>query len=76
MQFYDPGKIIDAVQELLRSNGLTPQVADGVLVQNGACMLLRGLGVFPAVDAIDAYARMEGSGSWPDADDRRAAKFA
>ena len=40
----------------------------------GASQLLRSLGVFPAVDAVDFYRRGD-STSWPEADDRNAAAF-
>jgi hypothetical protein len=39
-------------------------------------MLLRGLGVFPAVDPADAYKQMLGQGPWEDTDDRRAQEYA
>jgi hypothetical protein len=75
MQFYDPNKLITGVQELLRSHGLDPRVTDSNLAHTGACMLLRGLGAFPAIDAVDAYTHILDDGPWPDADDRRAARF-
>ena len=55
MQFYDPNKLIEDVQALLRSNGLTPDITDSLTAQIGASTLLRGLGITPAIDAEDAY---------------------
>ncbi|HEY7418046.1 MAG TPA: hypothetical protein VH593_22890 [Ktedonobacteraceae bacterium] len=72
MQFYDPNKLIEDVQALLRSDGLTADITDSLTAQIGASTLLRGLGITPAIDAEDAYARILESGPWPDADDRRA----
>jgi hypothetical protein len=71
MQVYDPNKLIAEVQDLLASRGLTPEITDTTAAQVGAGSLLRGLGVVPAIDAVDAYARTDGAGSWPEADDRR-----
>ena len=76
MQFYDPNKLITDVQELLRSHGLDTHLDDSQLAQTGACMLLRGLDVVPAIDAVDAYVRTLDNEPWPDADDRRAARMA
>jgi hypothetical protein len=72
MQFYDPNKLIEDVQELLRSAGLAADITDSLTAQIGASTLLRGLGITPAIDALDAYARILDSGPWPEADDRRA----
>jgi len=66
--------VITAVQELLRQHGLDAEIADGLTAQIGASMLLRGLGIMPAIDAVDAYKRILDVGPWPDADDRRAAR--
>jgi hypothetical protein len=74
MQFYDPNKLIEDVQALLRSDGLTANITDSLTAQIGASTLLRGLGITPAIDAEDAYKRILDSGPWPDADDRRAAR--
>jgi hypothetical protein len=76
MQFYDPNTLITEVQELLHSYGLNPQLIDSQLAQVGACMMLRGLNAFPAIDPVDAYMSMLGKEPWPDADDRRAARMA
>jgi hypothetical protein len=71
MQFYDPNQLIEDVQAILRSRGLPADITDSLTAQTGASTLLRGLGVTPALDAIDAYNRILDSGSWPDADDQR-----
>ncbi|MGH3067269.1 MAG: hypothetical protein ACRDND_20095 [Streptosporangiaceae bacterium] len=76
MQFYDPNTLITEVQELLRSHGLESELTDSQLARTGAGMLLRGLGAFPAIDAVDAYTQILESGPWQDADDRRAARMA
>ena len=73
MQFYDPNKLIEDVQALLRSDGLTAEITDSLTAQIGASTLLRGLGITPAIDALDAYTRILDNEPWPDADDRRAA---
>jgi hypothetical protein len=73
VQFYDPNTLITEVTELLRGQGLDPQLGDSVLAQTGASMLIRALGATPAIDAVDAYARSLDVGPWPEADDRRAA---
>jgi len=73
MQFYDPNTLLAEVQELLAARGLEVEITDSVTAQTGAAMLLRGLGVTPAMDAVDAYARSFSSGSWPETDDRRGA---
>jgi hypothetical protein len=71
MQFYDPNKLIEDVQAILRSRGLPAEITDSLTAQTGASTLLRGLGITPAIDAVDAYTRILDSGSWPDADDQR-----
>lgn len=75
MQFYDPNQLITEVAELLRSHGLDTELADSQLAQTGACILLRGLGAFPAIEAVDAYSQIVDGGPWPDTDDRRAARL-
>jgi hypothetical protein len=74
MQFYDPHKVIAAVQDLLRQHGLDAEITDGLTAEIGASTLLRGLGIMPAIDAIDAYKQILDAGPWPEADDRRAAR--
>ena len=71
MQFYDPNKLIAEVQDLLASHGLTAEITDTTAAQVGAGSLLRGLGVVPAIDAVDAYVRTAEAGPGPRADDRR-----
>jgi len=39
-------------------------------------MLLRGLGVFPAINPADAYKQMLDQGPWEDTDDRKAQEYA
>lgn len=75
MQFHDPNTLITEVRELLRGHGLDPHLTDGPLAHAGACQLLRGLGVFPAMDAIDGYKHALDNEPWPDADDQRAARI-
>ncbi|MCL2580978.1 MAG: hypothetical protein FWE35_00805 [Streptosporangiales bacterium] len=73
---YDPMKVVDAVKQLLEDAGVSPDLdtegygTAGTMA--GAGMLLRGLGVFPAVDAADHYRRND-VGSWEDQDNRTAA---
>ena len=74
MQVYDPNTLIAEVQELLAARGLEAEITDSVTAQTGASMLLRGLGVTPAMDAVDAYAHSFSRGSWPETDDQRAAR--
>jgi len=74
VQFYDPNKLIEDVQSLLRSDGLASEITDSLTAQIGASTLLRGLGITPAIDAVDAYKHILDSGPWPDADDRRATR--
>jgi hypothetical protein len=55
-QSYDPYQLIDAVTELLRRNGLSPEIAKGNagMALAGAGQLLRALGVAPLMNPIDA----------------------
>jgi hypothetical protein len=71
MQFYDPHRLIAEVQDLLASHGLPAEITDATAAQVGASSLLRGLGVMPAIDAVDAYPQIFAAGPWPEADDRR-----
>jgi hypothetical protein len=71
---YDPYKLIEHVRALMRINDVQPGSADERLALIGACQLLRGLGVFPAMDIVDSCDRTD-SGSWPEADDRSAAAY-
>lgn len=48
-QTYDPFKLLNDVQEALRSQGLEPQPVDGVDRLTLARNLLRGYGIEPAV---------------------------
>lgn len=76
---YDPEKLIAQVRRLLAEAGVEPDPGQEgyghVTALCGAGMLLRGLGVLPAANASDHYARVD-AGSWEDADDRAAATFA
>jgi hypothetical protein len=74
MQFHDPHELISAVQEHLRAQGRPAEITDSTAALVGACSLLRGLGLTPAIDAVDAYARADTAGPWADADDARAAR--
>jgi hypothetical protein len=76
MPSYDPDKLINHVQDLLSIAGVEPhQITDHRLATTGACMLLRGLGVFPAIDPLDAYPRILDNEPWPETDDQRAAEL-
>jgi hypothetical protein len=76
MQCYDPNRLIDEVRELLRERGLDPAGSwtpeRATLATGGAAMLLRGLGVTPAMDPVEGVVRAAAE-PWTDADDRRAA---
>jgi hypothetical protein len=76
---YDPAKIVAAVEQVLRDAGVDPDMnTEGyghIGAIAGAGMLLRGLGVSPAVDPVDHYRRTD-TGSWEDADNRAAAVYA
>lgn len=78
-QTYDPGKVVTAVAQILSEAGVEPDMCqDGygyVTAFAGAGMLLRGLGVCPAMDPADAYRQTLASGSWEDTDNRRAQQF-
>lgn len=74
MQFYDPNRLLAEVQELLASRGLTAEITDSITAQSGAGMLLRGLGIMPAIPAEDNYMRSLSQTSWPETDDSRAAR--
>lgn len=56
---YDPHRLVTDVLQLLRDQGVTAELAPGQLgdAVGGAGMLLRSLGVRPALDMIDAFAR-------------------
>jgi hypothetical protein len=71
MQFYDPNNLVTEVQDLLESRGLNVRITDYAAAQIGASSLLRSLGIMPATDAVEAYARTDQAGSWAEADDRR-----
>jgi hypothetical protein len=79
-QAYDPEKVIAAVAEHLCQAGVQPDMnQEGygyVTALTGAGMLLRGLGVFPAVNPADAYKQMLDQGPWEDIDDRKAQEYA
>jgi hypothetical protein len=73
-QFFDPNELAAEVQELLRAHGLAPQTEDWPLAFEGACKLLRGMGITPALDPVEGLIRSVAE-PWPDADDRRAAEI-
>jgi hypothetical protein len=76
MQTYDPHQLISDVRATLRAAGISPNLAaDEKLTMTGACMLLRGLGIFPGTDAVSAYKRILDSESWPDTDDRSGDEY-
>jgi hypothetical protein len=51
LESYDPGQLIADVQELLRSKGLHPDVADRLAAASAnASWLLRAFGILPAGD--------------------------
>ena len=74
MATYDPYKLIEQVRELVQASGAEIQPTDEREALIGASQLLRSMGVFPAVDAVDFYARGD-SASWSEADDRNAAAY-
>ena len=74
MATYDPYKLIDQVRVLLQASGLEVESINEREAQIAAGQLLRSMGVFPAVDAVDFYARGDRA-SWPETDDRNAAAF-
>ncbi|MGW5684619.1 hypothetical protein [Nonomuraea sp. NPDC003754] len=71
-QFYDPSHLVLEVQVLLRERGLDLEAApgDSGMAAAGAGMLLRALGVTPAVDGVDALARSMDK-PWAGRDDER-----
>lgn len=71
-QYFDPTHLVREVRELLHSHGLDTAISgDDQLARTGASMLLRGLGITPAMDGIDALARAMDK-PWVDADDLAA----
>lgn len=74
MATYDPHKLIEQVRELVQASGAEIQPADEGAALIGASQLLRSMGVFPAVDAVDFYTRGD-SASRSEADDRNAAAY-
>jgi hypothetical protein len=74
MATYDPYKLIEQARELVQASGTEVQPTDERMALIGASQLLRSMGVFPAVDAVDFYARGD-SASWPEADDRNATAY-
>ncbi|GIH78221.1 hypothetical protein [Planobispora longispora] len=70
-QYYDPQRLVREVQALLRTYGLDPESVAGEpgLAEAGAGMLLRGLGITPALDGVDALARAMDK-PWTEADAR------
>jgi hypothetical protein len=73
MQCYDPDKLIRAVQEHLQQQGLEPELQAGQRkdASIAAAMLLRTLGITPAVDGVDALKRSMDK-PWVENDDRNA----
>jgi hypothetical protein len=58
-QIYDPNQLVRDVEGLLRAYGLNPHVAEGKAGEalGGAGMLLRAMGITPAMHATDSYER-------------------
>lgn len=58
-QYYDPYQLIREVGFLLNQHGLEVDVKEGKLGEAaaGAGMLLRALGVTPAMDIVDTFDR-------------------
>lgn len=56
---YDPHILVSDVIGLLRERGLNPDTSPGHLgpALAGAGMLLRALGILPAIDAVEALRR-------------------
>ncbi len=74
MATYDPHKLIEQVRELVQASGAELQPTDEREALIGARQLLRSIGVFPTVDAVDFYARGDRA-SWPEADDRNTVAY-
>jgi hypothetical protein len=72
-QFFDPYRLVEEVQFLLREQGLDPGAIPGEygLSVTGAGMLLRGLGITPGVEMLDGLADTMDR-PWPDRDERDA----
>jgi hypothetical protein len=70
-QFYDPYRLVEEIQFLLREQGLNPRAIPGEpgLSVTGAGMLLRGLGITPGVEMLDGLANTMDR-LWPDRDER------
>lgn len=57
-EYYDAARLVSEVQELLHARGLNPDPTVRMgMAQGGAGMLLRGLGITPGMDMVDALAR-------------------
>ncbi|MEV0613907.1 hypothetical protein AB0I81_11345 [Nonomuraea sp. NPDC050404] len=73
MRYYDPAHLVREVRELLHLQGIdTDRPGDERLAAAGASMLLRGLGVTPAMDGADALTRAMDK-PWVETDDQAAA---
>ncbi|MFI7455453.1 hypothetical protein ACIBQX_48900 [Nonomuraea sp. NPDC049714] len=71
-QYFDPTHLVREVRELLHAHGLdTDRPGDQRLASTAASMLLRALGVTPAMDGVDALARAMDK-PWVEADDAAA----
>ncbi|MEU6721590.1 hypothetical protein ABZ897_59990 [Nonomuraea sp. NPDC046802] len=68
-QYFDPEHLVREVRELLHAHGLDTEIpGDAQLTRTGASMLLRGLGIMPGMDGVDALARAMDK-PWVDTDD-------
>ncbi|GAA3702499.1 hypothetical protein GCM10022224_080410 [Nonomuraea antimicrobica] len=71
-QYFDPEHLVREVRELLHLQGIDTEIpGDAKLARTGASMLLRGLGVTPAMNGVDALTRAIDK-PWVEADDAAA----
>ena len=68
MQFYDPDELVKEVKIALELQGLEPEVVSAKDAVVAAGMLLRALGITPAMDAVKGLARSMDK-PWADNDD-------
>ncbi len=71
-QFYDPERLVTEIQAHLWAHGIDAQTQDWHLAWEGACKLLRGLGITPGLEPVNGLAKAAAE-PWTDTDDRRAA---
>lgn len=76
-QFYDPAHLVREVREHLHLQGVETRLNpdDVRKASTGASLLLRALGVTPAIDGAEALARAMDK-PWVDSDDQAAERRA